>query len=194
MKTRQERPSAFFIAEDRASKNLFFSYCPREAFKNFWQESREGRDGLRQRQSQLIDVFFFQLIPLDEGKPIPVEHKADIDKESAKDNTPGCTTEACSFRDSYEVFKDAGAEVIGVSSDSAASHEQFAKQHSLPFVLLSDENGAVRKRYGVPTTFGLLPGRVTYIIDKQGIVRNIFSSQFTPEKHISEALKTIQGL
>ncbi len=111
-----------------------------------------------------------------------------------KDNTPGCTTEACSFRDSYEVFKDAGAEVIGVSSDSAASHEQFAKQHSLPFVLLSDENGAVRKRYGVPNTFGLLPGRVTYILDKQGIVRNIFSSQFTPEKHISEALKTIQGL
>ncbi len=111
-----------------------------------------------------------------------------------KDNTPGCTTEACSFRDSYEVFKDAGAEVIGVSSDSAASHEQFAKQHRLPFTLLSDENGAIRKRYGVPTTFGLLPGRVTYILDKQGVVRNIFSSQFTPEKHISEALKTIQGL
>ena len=111
-----------------------------------------------------------------------------------KDNSPICTTEACSFRDSYEVFKDAGAEVIGVSSDSAASHEQFAKQHRLPFTLLSDENGVVRKRYGVSATFGLVPGRVTYVIDKQGIVRNIFSSQFTPEKHISEALKTIQGL
>ena len=111
-----------------------------------------------------------------------------------KDNSPGCTTEACSFRDSYEVFKDAGADVIGISSDTPESHQQFAKQHHLPFTLLSDANGAIRKRYGVPTTFGLLPGRVTYIIDKQGIVRHIFSSQFTPEKHITEALKTLQTL
>ena len=111
-----------------------------------------------------------------------------------KDNTPGCTTEACSFRDSYEVFKDAGAEVIGVSSDTAESHQEFAKQHRLPFVLVSDANGAIRKRYGVPAILGLLPGRVTYIIDKQGIVRHIFSSQFTPEKHITEALKTLQTL
>lgn len=111
-----------------------------------------------------------------------------------KDDTPGCTTEACSFRDSYEVFKDAGAEVIGVSSDSAESHQRFAAKNRLPFTLLSDADGALRKRYGVPATFGLLPGRVTYIIDKQGVVRNIFSSQFTPEKHISEALKTLQTL
>ncbi len=111
-----------------------------------------------------------------------------------KDNSPGCTTEACSFRDSYEVFKDAGADVIGISSDTPESHQQFAKQHHLPFTLLSDANGAIRKRYGVPTTLGLLPGRVTYIIDKQGIVRHIFSSQFTPEKHITEALKTLQTL
>lgn len=111
-----------------------------------------------------------------------------------KDNTPGCTTEACSFRDSYAVFKDAGAEVIGVSSDSVESHGQFANQHRLPFVLLSDEGGKVRKLYGVPTTLGLLPGRVTYVIDKQGIVRHIFSSQFTPEKHIMEALNTLETL
>ena len=111
-----------------------------------------------------------------------------------KDDTSGCTTEACSFRDSYEVFKEAGAEVIGVSSDSAESHQRFAAKNRLPFILLSDADGALRKRYGVPTTFGLLPGRVTYIIDKQGVVRNIFSSQFTPEKHISEALKTLQAL
>ena len=111
-----------------------------------------------------------------------------------KDDTSGCTTEACSFCDSYEVFKDAGAEVIGVSSDSTESHQRFAAKNRLPFILLSDAGGALRKRYGVPTTFGLLPGRVTYIIDKQGIVRNIFSSQFTPEKHITEALKTLQAL
>lgn len=111
-----------------------------------------------------------------------------------KDNTPGCTAEACAFRDSYEVFRDAGAEVIGISSDPVESHQQFATQHCLPFILLSDRGGVVRKRYGVPATFGLLPGRVTYIIDKQGIVRHIFSSQFAPQKHVAEALKVLQAL
>lgn len=111
-----------------------------------------------------------------------------------KDNTPGCTSEACSFRDSYEVFREAGAEVIGVSSDSEESHKRFASQNRLPFILLSDKDGTVRKLYGVPSTFGLLPGRVTYVIDKEGIVRHIFSAQFTPEKHISEALRTLQTL
>lgn len=110
-----------------------------------------------------------------------------------KDNTPGCTAEACAFRDSYETFKDAGAEVIGVSSDSVESHEQFAKQHRLPFVLLSDAGGAARKLYGVPATLGLVPGRVTYVIDKQGIVRYIFNSLLGAEKHVSEALKTLQS-
>jgi peroxiredoxin Q/BCP len=110
-----------------------------------------------------------------------------------KDDTPGCTAEACSFRDQYQVFKDAGAEVIGVSSDSVSSHKQFASKHRLPYILLSDEKGALRKRYGVPSTFGLIPGRVTYVIDREGIVRHIFSSQFTPEKHITEALKTLQA-
>lgn len=111
-----------------------------------------------------------------------------------KDETAGCTAEACAFRDSYEVFKEAGAEVIGISSDTAESHRQFAARHRLPFLLLSDRNGAVRKLYGVPATFGLLPGRVTYVIDKEGIVRHVFSSQFTPQKHITEALHTIQAL
>ncbi len=111
-----------------------------------------------------------------------------------KDETAGCTAEACAFRDSYETFKDEGAEVVGVSSDSTAAHQKFATKHRLPFILLSDTDGRVRKRYGVPTTLGILPGRVTYVIDKQGIVRHIFSAQFTPEKHITEALKTLQNL
>jgi len=111
-----------------------------------------------------------------------------------RDNTFGCTAEACAFRDSYEVFMDAGAEVIGISSDSSESHRRFATQHHLTFVLLSDRGGKVRKRYGVPSTFGLLPGRVTYIIDKQGIVRHIFSAPFTPQKHVAEALKVLQAL
>jgi thioredoxin-dependent peroxiredoxin len=110
-----------------------------------------------------------------------------------KDNTSLCTEEACAFRDSYEVFKDAGAEVIGVSSDSVESHRQFAKEHQLPFILLSDVDGVIRKRYGVPTAFGL-PGRVTYIIDRQGIVRRIFFSQFTSKRHVDEALHTLRWI
>lgn len=111
-----------------------------------------------------------------------------------KDNTQGCTAEACAFRDSYEVFKGAGAEVIGISSDSTDSHQQFAGRHRLPFLLLSDEGGAVRKRYGVPAAFGLLPGRVTYIIDKQGVIRHIFSAQFAAEKHVTKALNMLDIL
>jgi len=110
-----------------------------------------------------------------------------------KDNTSVCTAEACAFRDSYEVFKDAGAEVIGISSDSVESHQQFSARHRLPFILLSDVDGVIRKRYGVPTAFGL-PGRVTYIIDRHGIVRHIFFSQFTSERHVDEALETLQSI
>lgn len=109
-----------------------------------------------------------------------------------KDNTSGCTAEACAFRDSYEVFKQAGAEVIGISSDSVDSHQQFATQHHLPFILASDARSEVRKRYHVPATLGLLPGRVTYVIDRQGIVRHIFSSQLNVQRHVSEALRILR--
>ncbi len=108
-----------------------------------------------------------------------------------KDDTPGCTAEACSFRDSYEDFRDAGAEVIGVSSDSSASHGKFAKRHKLPFTLLSDASGEVRKKYGVPTTLGLLPGRVTFVIDRKGVVRHVFNSQLQATRHVSEALDAL---
>jgi peroxiredoxin Q/BCP len=110
-----------------------------------------------------------------------------------KDNTSVCTAEACAFRDSYEIFRTAGAEVIGISSDSVESHRQFALEHRLAFLLLSDEGGIIRKRYGVSTAFGL-PGRVTYIIDRRGIVRHIFFSQFTSEKHVTEALETLRTI
>jgi peroxiredoxin Q/BCP len=111
-----------------------------------------------------------------------------------KDDTKGCTMEACSFRDNYEVFKEAGAEVIGVSSDSETSHQQFASKYRLPFLLVSDKHGALRKLYGVPATLGVLPGRVTYVIDKQGIVRHIFNDMLNAQKHISEALKVVQSI
>jgi peroxiredoxin Q/BCP len=111
-----------------------------------------------------------------------------------RDNTPGCTAQACSFRDAYQDFVDAGAAVVGVSGDSLARHQQFAAGQKLPFHLLSDEDGALRAAYGVPKTFGLLPGRVTYVIDKQGIVRQVFNSQFFASKHVREALATVRQL
>ncbi|MBI2083378.1 MAG: peroxiredoxin [Deltaproteobacteria bacterium] len=110
-----------------------------------------------------------------------------------KDETPGCTKEACTFRDAYEEFKGIGAEVIGVSSDSVDSHKNFASKYRLPFILLSDEGGKVRKLFGVSSTLGFLPGRVTYVIDPDGIVRHIFSSQFQVERHIQEAKKVLRG-
>ncbi|MBT0160030.1 peroxiredoxin [Candidatus Bathyarchaeota archaeon A05DMB-2] len=111
-----------------------------------------------------------------------------------KDESPGCTREACSFRDSYEVFTSLGAEVLGVSGQSVESHKSFATHHGLPFILLSDGKNEVRQLYGVPATMGVIPGRVTFIIDKKGIVRHVFSSQFQPEKHIEEALKVLKEL
>jgi peroxiredoxin Q/BCP len=110
-----------------------------------------------------------------------------------KDDTPGCTKEACSFRDQYQDFRDAGAEVIGVSSDSSDSHRRFAERHQLPFTLLADQGGKVRKLYGVPATLGLLPGRVTFVIDAEGVVRHAFNSQLAATRHVAEALDVLRG-
>jgi peroxiredoxin Q/BCP len=110
-----------------------------------------------------------------------------------KDDTPGCTAESCAFRDSYEVFTDAGAEVIGISADSPQSHQQFAQKYNLPFTLLSDSDNRVRKLFGVPATLFVLPGRVTYIIDKAGIVRHIFDSMLDFKAHVTESLNTIKS-
>jgi len=111
-----------------------------------------------------------------------------------KDDTPGCTAESCSFRDSYQDFVDAGAEVIGVSSDDVASHEAFAKKHRLPFTLLSDRDGRVRKAFGVKSTLGLMPGRETFVIDKSGVVRDAFNSQLRVNEHVSRALSLVKVL
>lgn len=111
-----------------------------------------------------------------------------------KDDTPGCTVEACSFRDRFDEFAEAGAAVVGISSDSTASHEKFAGKHKLPMTLLSDQDGAVRKRYGVKSTLGIMPGRATFVIDQGGIVRHVFVSQLRADKHVTEALAVVQKL
>ncbi len=111
-----------------------------------------------------------------------------------KDETPGCTAEACTFRDHFEDFVEAGAVVIGVSADSEDSHRSFAKHHRLPFLLVADQDQAIRKAYGVPKTMGLLPGRVTFVIDRDGVVRHTFNSQLNAKKHVSEALSIVKSL
>jgi thioredoxin-dependent peroxiredoxin len=112
-----------------------------------------------------------------------------------KDETKGCTSEACTFRDDYNAFVSNNSEVIGISADSPASHKKFAANHNLPFILLSDEKNEVRSLFGVPgSMFGLLPGRVTYVVDKQGIVKLVFNSQTHFDEHSKEALQIIGSM
>ena len=109
-----------------------------------------------------------------------------------KDFTPGCTTQACSFRDAYQDFQDLGAEVIGVSGDSATSHQNFQEKYKLPFILLSDADRKLRRLFGVPNAlFGLLPGRVTYVFDAKGYCIYIFDS-ISAKNHITKALDAIK--
>jgi thioredoxin-dependent peroxiredoxin len=108
-----------------------------------------------------------------------------------KDDTPGCTKEACTFRDSYAEFANRDSVVLGVSSDSGGSHARFANKYSLPFPLLVDAGGKVRQLYQVPRTLGVMPGRATYVIDKQGVIREVFVSQFQPQEHVRRALAAL---
>ena len=111
-----------------------------------------------------------------------------------KDNTPGCTAQACSFRDQYEDFLDMGAEVIGVSGDDQDSHQKFTSKYRLPFLLLSDSNKKIRKLFGVPTSlFGMLPGRVTYVIDTNGVIQYVFNSMLAGQ-HIPKALSAVKKI
>lgn len=111
-----------------------------------------------------------------------------------KDDTPGCTTQACTFRDLYADFLDQGAQVYGVSHDGGRAHAAFAQKYNLPFPLLSDRGGALRRRLGVPKSLGFIPGRVTYVIDKEGVVRHVFNSQSQAAQHVHEALQVLESL
>jgi peroxiredoxin Q/BCP len=111
-----------------------------------------------------------------------------------KDDTPGCTAEACRFRDTHEDFAHAGATVVGISSDSVQSHEQFAQKHRLPMTLLSDQGGKVRAQFGVKDKLGFIKGRVTFVIDRTGTIRYVLDSQFRVDAHSREALSVVQEL
>ncbi len=112
-----------------------------------------------------------------------------------KDDSPGCTKEACYFRDQFEVFNQADAMIIGISGQSVESHKKFAEKYRLSFTLLSDEGNKVRKLFGVPSNmFGSIPGRVTYIVDKTGTVVYVFDSQSQATKHVDEALRILKEM
>ena len=111
-----------------------------------------------------------------------------------KDDTPGSTMEACAFRDSYADLQALGAEVWGVSGDNTGSHQRFASRHNLPYPLLVDQNNQLRKAFGVPGVLGLLPGRVTYVIDGEGVVRHVFNNLLDGPAHRREALECLKRL
>ena len=108
-----------------------------------------------------------------------------------KDDTPVCTKEACAFRDSYEAFVAAGAEVVGVSSDSAATHARFAEKHRLPFPIVADTDRRLRRLFGVANPLGFIPGRVTYVVDRTGVVRLVYSALFASAEHVKRALAAV---
>jgi peroxiredoxin Q/BCP len=109
-----------------------------------------------------------------------------------KDDTTGCTIESCEFRDQEARFRALGAEILGVSDDSSESHARFAAKYNLPFQLLSDKGGRVRKLYGVQKIVGLIPRRVTFVVDRQGVIRHVCSSQTNFAGHVAEALGSVQ--
>tara|TARA_B100001250_G_C19776324_1_gene779712 strand:+ start:499 stop:960 length:462 start_codon:yes stop_codon:yes gene_type:complete len=111
-----------------------------------------------------------------------------------KDDTPGCTIEACGFRDKYDLFKILGAEVWGISNGDSQTHLDFATKNKLQYPLLCDINNILRKKFGVPKKLGLIEGRVTYIIDSHGIIIHIFEDLLNGPAHIKEAIRALKQL
>jgi peroxiredoxin Q/BCP len=111
-----------------------------------------------------------------------------------KNDTPVCIVEACTFRDQHEIFARSGAQVVGVSSDSVESHQRFKGRYDLPYTLLSDASGRLRELFGVKKTLGFFEGRVTFVIDRAGTIRHVFSSALNARRHVDEALETIRRI
>lgn len=109
-----------------------------------------------------------------------------------KDGSPGCTKEACAFRDNWDLLKDYDCVIIGVSSDSLESHREFKRKYNLPFILVSDPDNKIRELYDAKGL--LIPSRVTYLIDKQGVIRLAFSSQFRPASHVHKVLEVLKEI
>lgn len=111
-----------------------------------------------------------------------------------KDETPGCTKEACTFRDNYEILQELGAEVIGINNDNTSSHKSFADKNNLSYQLVSDEEGITRKAYGVNAIYFFLPERTSFVIGKDGMIKHIYQGNENPEQHVKEALSALKEL
>jgi thioredoxin-dependent peroxiredoxin len=111
-----------------------------------------------------------------------------------RDESPICTREVCAFRDAHQDFADAGAAVVGISSDDEAAHDAFARKQRLNYLLLSDPGGKVRQAYGIPRTLGVLDGRATFVIDRAGVVRMAYAAQLVAEGHTRKALETVRAI
>lgn len=111
-----------------------------------------------------------------------------------KDETPVCTAEACGFRDRNADFSKFGVEIVGISRDSTSAHKSFAEHHALPFKLLSDPDGQVRRLFGVKKTLGLIDGRVSFLIGTDAKIRLAFSSQLSARAHVERALEAARAL
>lgn len=146
---------------------------------------------------------------LSEGQPAPLFDKVDGDGNRVKLDDlrgqnvilyfsnlagPGCTSQSCSFRDAAEDFANLNARVIAVSAQSDQKSADFKRINRLPFSVISDTDKQLQKLYNVPSTFGLIPGRVTFVIDKQGIIRKVFNSQFNATQHVAVAKETLSSL
>ncbi len=111
-----------------------------------------------------------------------------------KDFTSGCTSQACSFRDAHDDFSNLGSTIIGISADSNESHQEFASKYTLPFYLVSDEKRCLHKKYQVGKSWGVLPERITFVIDTDRIIKNIFDSAVFVNKHSKNALQNVRDL
>ena len=109
-----------------------------------------------------------------------------------RDATPGCTAEACAFRDAWDRLEALGAKVVGVSSDDSASHAEFAEEHGLAFPLLADTEGTIAEAFGVPSRFGF-HARMTFVIDESGVIRRIFHD-VDPAVHVDEVAQVLESL
>ena len=113
-----------------------------------------------------------------------------------RDFTPGCTEQACSYRDAYAEIDALGAVIAGISADSEERHERFADTHGLPYPLISDPDQRLSEEYGVRRLFGLVPllKRVTYVIDRRGVIRNVIHHEFRIGQHIGEIQASLREL
>ena len=136
--------------------------------------------------------------PLDDGSTF---HLADYrDKKNVvlyfypQDFTPGCTKEACSFRDNYDAIGAFDAIIVGVSADAAEKHTSFREKHSLPFPLIADPARELLAKYDAKGMFSFMPPRVTYVIDKQGVIRSAIRHDFQVGRHVDEVLTALRVL